>query len=56
MPSTPCTTLTRQQPELKLLGGFGLGGIDHLIIDRGQGGGFGDFAGDSVDYPDLFSV
>jgi hypothetical protein len=39
-----------------LFRGFGVGGIDHLIIDRCQRGCFGDFAGDSVDDPDLLSI
>jgi hypothetical protein len=33
-----------------------LGGIDHLIIDRGESIGFSDFAGHPVDHPDLLTI
>jgi hypothetical protein len=31
-------------------------GIDHLVVDGGEGGGFGDASGDPVDDPDLFGI
>jgi hypothetical protein len=33
-----------------------LRGIDHPLIDSGQGGGFSDSTGDPVDHPDLLGI
>ena len=41
---------------MELFRGSGVRGIDHLVVDGGEGGGFGDASGDPVDDPDLFGI
>ncbi len=41
---------------MELFRGSGVRGIDHLVVDGCQGGGFGDASCDPVDDPDLFGI
>jgi len=45
-----------QQPHLKLFRRPGLGGGDGLVVESGQGGGFGGPPRDPIDDPDLVGV
>ena len=45
-----------QQPDVELFRGSGSRGINHLLVDGVQGGGFGDPSCDPVDHPDLLSI
>ncbi len=45
-----------QQPDGELFRGSGVRGLNHLVVDGGQGGGFGDPACDPVDDPDLLGI
>ena len=45
-----------QQPHLELFWGSGLCRFDHLIINGGQSGSFGDSTRYAVDHPDLLRV
>ena len=45
-----------QQPDLELFRGSGVRGLNHLVVDGGQGGGFGDASRDPIDDPDLLGI
>ena len=45
-----------QQPDVELFRGSGVRGLDDLVVDGGQGGGFGDASRDPVDHPDLLGI
>jgi hypothetical protein len=45
-----------QQPHLELFRRFRLCRFDHLVVDRGKRGGFGDPTGHTINDPNLFSV
>ena len=45
-----------QQPDVELFRGSGSRGLNHLLVDGGQGRGFGDPSCDPVDHPDLLGI
>ena len=45
-----------QQPDVELFRGSGSRGVNHLLVDGGQGRWFGDPSCDPIDHPDLLGI